>query len=32
MGKNTVDINDVHMAIQMAKEPEYPTSSPLDVI
>lgn len=32
MGKNTIDINDVHMAIQMAKEREYPTSPPLDVI
>ncbi|XP_003241797.1 uncharacterized protein LOC100569174 [Acyrthosiphon pisum] len=30
MGKHTIDINDVHMAIQMAKEREYPTSSPLD--
>ncbi|CAI6356606.1 unnamed protein product [Macrosiphum euphorbiae] len=30
MGKNTIDINDVHMAIQMAKEREYPTSPPLD--
>jgi len=32
MGNKTININDVHMTIQMAKDGEFPTSSPLDVI